>query len=112
MSDLVQEQGVLIDVVDTKVETSRSEVKMGVQALAFARSYRDKLFENKRRLLIILGGILTFFLVIIIVAAITGGEQDSEIDLYQEYLYLDYLPDPEYAGYDSCDPNTDPFCIG
>jgi len=92
MSDLVQEQGIVIDVVDTKVETSRAEVKMGVQALAFVRSYRDKLFENKRRLLFILAGILTFFLVIIIVAAITG--------------------DPEYAGYDSCDPNTDPYCIG
>ena len=68
MSDLVQDQSIVIDDIDTKIESSRVQVKRGVEALAFARSYRDKLLENKRRLVIILAAIFVFFLIIIIVA--------------------------------------------
>jgi len=120
MSDLVQDQSIVIDDIDTRVENSRDHVKRGVEALAFARSYRDKLLENKRRLAIILAAIFVFFLIIIIVAALTGGEEDME-HLYDivianphaheyenEYEYIpDYYPD-----YTPCDPNTDPECIG
>merc|ERR1711971_301555 len=120
MSDLVQDQSIVIDDIDTKVESSRVHVKRGVEALAFARSYRDKLLENKGRLTIILTAIFVFFLIIIVVAALTGGEEDLE-HLYDivianphaneyenEYEYIpDYYPD-----YTPCDPNTDPECIG
>merc|ERR1712051_1090229 len=92
MSDLVQDQSIVIDDIDTKVESSRVHVKRGVVALAFARSYRDKLLENKQRLAIILAAILVFFLIIIIVAAVTGDSSD-------------YYEAP-------CDPNTDWQCIG
>merc|ERR1712110_526696 len=116
MSDLVQDQSIVIDDIDTKVETARVDVKRGVAALSFARSYRDKLLENKRRLVIILTAIFLFFLIVIIVACVTGGEEDSTLDtIYQVYdlpqsqseSIIDYYPE-----YSPCDPNTDPYCIG
>ena len=116
MSEMVQDQRITIDDVDTKVETARVDVKRGVEALAFARSYRDKLLENKRRLVIVLAAIFLFFLIIIIVAAVTGGEEDSTPETPDIYQVYDIGPDPEYFTdyeyYAPCDPNTDPECIG
>ena len=117
MSDLVQDQSIVIDDIDTKVETARVDVKRGVAALSFARSYRDKLLENKRRLVIILAAIFLFFLIVIIVASVTGGEEDSALDtIYQVYDLVpqsqpESIPD-YYPDYSPCDPNTDPYCIG
>merc|ERR1712179_722696 len=117
MSDLVQDQSILIDDIDTKVETARVDVNRGVAALSFARSYRDKLLENKRRLVIILTAIFLFFLIVIIVASLTGGEEDSALDtIYQVYdlpqsQSESSIPD-YYPEYSPCDPNTDPYCIG
>ena len=118
MSDLVQDQRIVIDDIDTKVETARVDVKRGVEALAFARSYRDKLLENKRRLVIILAAIFLFFLIIIVVAAVTGGEEDPTPDIITIDQVYDIGPDPEYFTdhyeyyHAPCDPNTDPECIG
>jgi len=117
MSDLVQDQSIVIDDIDTKVESSRVHVKRGVVALAFARSYRDKLLENKQRLAIILAAILVFFLIIIIVAAVTGGEEEDSL----EHLYdividheneYEYIPDSSDYYEAPCDPDTDWECIG
>merc|ERR1712110_1202324 len=115
MSDLVQDQSIVIDDIDTKVENARVDVKRGVAALSFARSYRDKLLENKRRLVIILAAIFLFFLIVIIVACVTGGEEDSEMDIYQVYDLPQSQSEPiidYYPEYSPCDPNTDPYCIG
>merc|ERR1712110_358389 len=115
ISDLVQDQSIVIDDIDTKVENARVDVKRGVAALSFARSYRDKLLENKRRLVIILAAIFLFFLIVIIVVCVTGGEEDSEMDIYQVYDLPQSQSEPiidYYPEYSPCDPNTDPYCIG
>ena len=41
MSDLVQDQSIVIDDIDTKVESSRIHVKRGVEALAFSQLPRQ-----------------------------------------------------------------------
>ena len=104
MSDLVQDQAITIDDIETKVGSASVDVKRGLAALILAHINRDKLLKNRKRLSMILAGILVFFLIIMIVAAATGGEEESEPD----YIHVvpETLPD------EACDPNTDPFCIG
>lgn len=107
MFELVQSQGVTINIIEEKMDQTATNIHETVGVLERAKEMYDRALTKKKLLAMIGTALLLILLIIIISASTSGSAEEPKI-----IVVVDGTTNPTVTEPQPCDPSQDPDCVG